>query len=369
MKRLLCIPLLYALTAQAEFNLQQAIDDAKSGATVIVPEGTYTKPVAIKRGITLKGEVGSVLKIESNTPAILVDAYNGAVIDGLTIQYKCTDEAQEVEHPYAIFVRGGEATVQNCRFEALGSGKESPGAIMADAKAEVLVKACRFDGFEFPIQFWNGAEGRVEECIVLNPGHCGITIGHGSKAALIQNIVTGSGYHGIRCTGGYIEADSNLVIRNRNRGFYIGNRSAEGRLSNNLIVENSIGINVYANSELEIVNNVILRSSFAGLSIIETADLEMEHNIVAENEKGVVGFSADKEKEVSVSIDGRNLIHGNKIASENTELPSKTITDAPGFSNPDEGLFKSPVNRMGLEKPEPLQALWKKWQNVLDERG
>ena len=224
-----------------------------------------------------------------------------------------------------------------------------------------------FPGFEFPVQLWDGAEGNIENCIILNPGHCGITIGHGSSGKVSRNIVSGSRYHAIRCTGGKIEADSNLLIRNRNRGFYIGNRSAVGTLSNNLIVENGIGISIYARSKMEIMNNVILRCTGSGISIIDTADIEIEDNIIAENKTGVTGFSAEKGKEADISIDGKNLLYENATESQDADLPSKTITKAPEFSDPDAGLFKSSIKSMGLTAPNVLQELWKKWQAALDQ--
>jgi hypothetical protein len=200
----------------------------------------------------------------------------------------------------------------------------------------------------------------------MNPGHCGVTIGYDSTVELARNVVTGSRYHGIRCTGGKIEAESNLVVRNKNRGFYIGSRSVIGTISNNLIVDNATGINVYANSKLSIENNVIVRCSYAALAIVDTAKLEIEGNIITDNEKGVVGFSEEKGKKVSVSISGKNLVHGNKVETEAADLPSKTVKEDPKFKDADSGLFKSGIKEMGLVDPEALQKLWAKWQKALD---
>ncbi|MDF7808403.1 right-handed parallel beta-helix repeat-containing protein [Pontiellaceae bacterium B12219] len=188
-----------------------------------------------------------------------------------------------------------------------------------------------------------------------------------SPALNSRNIITGSRYHGIRCTGGEIEADSNLVIRNKNRGFYIGNRSAIGEISNNLIVDNATGINVFANSKLEIDHNVIIRSGYAGLAIADTAKLKIENNIIADNETGIVGFSSEKGREPDIDIKGKNLLFGNKAASENADLSSKVLEKNPGFSHPEKGLFKSAIHDIGLENPKELQSLWIKWQAALDK--
>lgn len=98
MKPLILIAVLHTALSCAAFDLQGAIDEAKSGATVVVPAGTYTTPIAVRRGITLKGEAGAVLQVEANTPAILVDAYKDVVIDGLTVRWKLEREAAEGDH-------------------------------------------------------------------------------------------------------------------------------------------------------------------------------------------------------------------------------------------------------------------------------
>lgn len=367
MKYILLTTLLGATVSYASFDLQGAIDNAKSGGTVVIPAGTYTQPITLKKGLTLKGE-GVILEVESNHPAVLIDSYKVVTLEGLTLKWKTHSKPKKGDTPYAVFIRAGEVTLENCTFEALGSGEESPCAVSAQNQSEVEIKDCRFNGFEYPIQFWNGAEGEVKDCLVMNPGHCGITIGGGSKVKLERNIVTGSRYHGIRCTGGEIEAKSNLVVRNKNRGFYLGNQSAVGEISNNLIIDNATGISVFAYSKLAIENNVILHSSYAGLSIIDTAKLEIQGNLIVDNEKGLVGFSAEKGKDPSISIRGKNLISGNKTDAEKIRLPSKTLQNDPQFSDPDAGLFKTSMKDLGLEDPKVLQALWNKWQTALDKR-
>ncbi len=367
MKHLILIALLGAAASYAEFDLQSAIDDAKAGTTVVIPAGTYNQPVSIKKGITLKGD-GAVLDVASNRPAILIDSSRLVTIEGITIKWKTKTPPQKGDTPYAVFVRAGEALIQDCSFVAPGSGDESTSAATAMDKSELHIRNCRFNGFEYTIQFWNGAEGTVENCIVMNPGHCGITIGHGSKAALKRNVVTGSRYHGIRCTGGEIEAERNLVVGNKNRGFYIGNRSATGELRNNLIVDNAIGINVFANSKLEIENNVITRSGTAGLSIIDTSKLDIDGNIIVNNEKGAVGFSAEKGQTTIVSIAGKNLVFDNTVEVENAKFPSKTLRVNPEFRDADMGLFETTTKEMGLDDPAALQQLWQRWQAALDAR-
>jgi parallel beta-helix repeat protein len=227
------------------------------------------------------------------------------------------------------------------------------------------LKNCTFDGFDYPVHFGNGAGGSVKGCLILNPGRCGITIGENSTVDLERNIVSGSGYYGIRCTGGKITAEENLIVSNRIRGFYIGNRSATGKLLNNLILDNGIGISVHGQSDLKIENNIISGSTQAGLSIIEIATLKFEDNIVINNEKGAVGFSDMKDREVLVKLGGKNIVYGNPTEAERVEWLSETLRIDPQFENSADGLFKTQaadIKKIGLRKPADMQLLWNTWK-------
>ena len=355
---------LYAAEAQTEFDLQTAIDNASSGDTLVIPAGTYTQPITIDKEITLDGK-GVIFTIEANQPAIRIDTSRPVVIKNLEIQYRTETKPQQGEFPYAIYTSGGDLLVENCTFKGTGSSETSPCAVLATEASTLTIQQSRFDGFNFTIQIWNESEGLIENCLIMNPGHCGIAIGENSKGILRDNIVTGSRYHGIRCTGGEINADSNLVIANKNRGFYIGNKSATGTLSNNLIIDNATGIDVFAFSKLDIHNNVIVRSTYTGLSLADTADVDVENNIIVENERGIVGFSADKGKTPSIKLRGENMVYGNTTQSEGIKLPSEMIGLDPQFTDPDAGLFAagaSEAKGMGLTNPADMQTLWKKWQ-------
>ncbi len=367
---ILAVTNLIAGEAREEFHLQEAIDNASAGDTIVIPAGTYTQSVIIRKKITLVGN-GAILKVESNQPAIQIDTSKPVVLKDLEIQYQTETKPQQGEFPYAVYTSGGDLLIENCTIKETGRSGTVPCAVSAADRSVLHIKNSRFDGFNYTIQFGNESEGSVENCLIKNPGHCGITIGNGSSARLNRNVVTGSRYHGIRCTGGEIFADSNLVIANKNRGFYIGNKSATGTLSNNLIVDNATGINVFAYSKLDILNNVILRSSYAGLALIDTAKLDIENNIIADNERGIVGFSSNKGKEPSVRLRGENIAFGNTTQTEGIKLPSELIGLDPQFEDPDSGLFStgtSDAKCTGLSSPTEMQMLWNKWKKATTRR-
>lgn len=354
------------LPVAAEFQLQDAIENASQGDTIVIPAGIYTQPLSINKKITLDGQ-GAILKIEANQPAIQIDTSKPVILKNLEIQYQTKTKPQKDELPYAVYTRGGDLLIENCTFKETGRSGEAPGAVSAIDDSLLHIKNSRFEGFNYTIQFWNKSKGSVEDCLIMNSGHCGITIGDDSEATLQRNIVTGSRYHGIRCTGGEITANSNLIIANRNRGFYIGNKSATGTLSNNLIVDNATGINVFANSKLDIANNVIVNCNYAGLAIADTSTLNVKNNIIASNERGVIGFSAEKGETPSISLRGENIVYSNTTQSEGIKQPSEMAGLDPQFEDPDAGLFTvsaSEAKNMGLANPTDMQLLWNKWKKA-----
>ena len=121
----------------------------------------------------------------------------------------------------------------------LGNYQRCPVALRAARFANMNVSNCRFEGYNYTVQYAEGTEGTFTHSIVLDSGHQGVTLYEGAKAAITDNIIAGSKYHGLRSTGGELDVRNNLIINNNNRGIYLGNKSATGVISNNLLINNT----------------------------------------------------------------------------------------------------------------------------------
>ena len=104
--------------------------------------------------------------------------------------------------------------------------------------SELTINTCRFEGFEFTVCFGEGTKGTIQDSLVMDSGHQGISLYSGANAQILRNVVTGSRYHGVRSTGGTLYMQDNLIIENANRGIYLGNKSAHGTVTNNIIIGN-----------------------------------------------------------------------------------------------------------------------------------
>jgi nitrous oxidase accessory protein NosD len=196
-------------------DLQKPINAAKPGDVVTIPPGTHRGTIRIDRPLTLKGESPEtcILELTADKPAVLVTSRDPVVIDSVTIKWQLATSEKHKGPVCALAVKDGTATIRNCRIIALGNIKRCPSAVQCLGFSNVKLENCRFEGFEFTIGYTGGSEGSITDCVILNPGHCGATVYSGSKLEVARNIVTGSGYHGLRCTGGTLLAHDNLIIK------------------------------------------------------------------------------------------------------------------------------------------------------------
>ncbi|MEJ2649768.1 MAG: right-handed parallel beta-helix repeat-containing protein, partial [Sedimentisphaerales bacterium] len=247
--------------------------------------------------------------------------------------------------------------------------KRSPVAIYSLGFSELTIDTCRFEGFEYTVCFGEGSKGTIQNCLVMDSGHQGITLYAGADVKVLGNVVTGSGYHGVRSTGGTLNMKDNLIINNKNRGVYLGNRSALGTIENNVIIGNGTGISGFAQSNVTIQRNVIADTGFAGIDMRDSCRLSIRDNIIKGNDRGLALF---KESGTNTNKTYRNTFWQNKTETENISPSEDSITSDPLFNdaaNGDFSLKPGPVlqAKQGLENPETFIKLWKKWKNRADK--
>jgi prepilin-type processing-associated H-X9-DG protein len=353
-------------------GLQQLIDFARRGSTVIVPRGVYTKPIEINKSLTLKGEsrADCVFEVTDDKPAIFVDTKGkGKVtIEGITIKWQLAT-SDNMRTPFALYVRDTKAEVENCSFLPLGNFKRSVVAVRADGFSNLTISRCRFEGFEYVVGYGEGTEGTVSDNLIMDCGHQGITLYAGAKAQIIRNVITGSRYHAVRSTGGTLFMKDNLIINNANRGVYLGNKSARGTISNNVIMGNGTGISSFAESKVKIENNIIADSSYAGIGMRNSCSLLIRNNIFQGNERGWILF---KEGGKGGNTAYRNTFWKNRIDAENFRKTANSVEAEPDFVDPDNGDFSlrrglAKGYKQGLTKPQVLKTLWERWQNRADK--
>jgi len=359
-------------SSSATNELQQMIDSTQQGGMVIIPKGVYTEPVTVTKPLTLKGESRNdcIFEATSNQPAISVDTKGKGkvIIEALTIKWQLAT-SDRTEYPFAVAVKDTRAEIKNCYFQPLGNFKRCPVAINSMGFSELNINRCRFEGFEYTVCFGQGTKGTIRNSLVMDSGHQGISLYSGATAEIVGNVVTGSRYHAVRSTGGTLNMTDNLIINNANRGVYLGNKSASGTISNNVIIGNGTGIGGFAQSKVKIENNIIADSSYAGIGMRDSCSLSIRDNIFRGNERGWILF---KEGGRNGNTVYRNTFWRNKVDAENMDKTANSIITDPAFVDPDNGdfSFKSgPAleQKQGLKNPQVFKSLWKRWKNRLNE--
>lgn len=283
----------------APSELQRRIDAAQPGATVTVPAGRYTAALQITKPLTLKGVAPQDCIVEATVdgPALLVETGGqGEVsIEGLTVQWQLASNAKGIQPPAALTVNNTNIAIRNCRFVPLGNVQRSPAAIRIDGRSKAIVSDCRFEGFDFVISYGPGAEGLVEGCILRDGGHQGITNFERSTLRVERTIVAGFKYHGLRCSGGTLHAQDNLLMDNKVSGIYLGNKDGQGTVVNNLMIRNREAVAAFYQARFDVHNNAILDSTAAGIGMWGTCRLDVAGNIFQGNAKALGRLSQRRE--------------------------------------------------------------------------
>ena len=358
------VALFFVQTAFAQPVLQLLIDAAAPGSEIRVPRGTWKEPLKIKKALKLRGEdaAGCVIDVRSDSPAFRVETKGEVLLEGLTIRWRRETSDRKAFPQAAVVAKDTALKIRNVRFMAPDDKMRCPSAFMASGFSEVEVKECEFEGFDFTIQVGEGARGTISDCVIVKPGHCGITVGNGGKLEVTGNIVTGSEFHAIRCTGGEFRAKNNLIVANKNRGFYLGNKAARGEIKENVILQNGTGISGFGGSEVEIAHNFIADSDFAAIDMRDNCRLKIDRNAIVNNARGMVIFKETGENKNTVLS---NALGGNKIETEGFEkAPNIERVSANAKSYGDGRFAVENASGFGLTEMERMEPLWRRYQAI-----
>ena len=345
--------------------LQSLIDEADPGGIVEIPKGTHTEPLRINKPLTLRGvqSAFSMLKVRSDEPAIHILTTEPVIIENLTIEWeRVTSQARGAS--MAVTMQDGQVTIRNCQFSGDEGIRRCPVAVGILGLSTVRIQNCVFSGFNFTVEFSGGARGIVEDCIFVNAGHCAVTAGNGTEVTVLRTLVTGSDYHGLRCTGGTLNAKDNLIIANKNRGIYLGNRPAHGLIKNNVIHGNATGISAFGGSDSVIENNLFLENTFAAIDARAHCPIIIRENILQGNAQGFVMWN--KSAATPAVRLGENTYWQNKTNDvSNINLPKGSLKADPEFTASNQGDFTRQGNQThGLSNPDIHRSLWEKWKRI-----
>ncbi len=352
--------------------LKRLVEEARPGATVTVPKGTYGTPIEITKPLLLRGESeeGCIIEVTVDGPAIAIDTkgQGHVTIENLTVKWQRAT-SDSAERPFALAVKDSNVSVRHCRFVPLGNNQRCPMAVRIDGFSEATLSDCRFSGFDYTVCYGPGSEGIVQDCILTDPGHQGITGYENSTLRVERTIVIGSGYHGLRCTGGTLHARDNILADNRVSGVYLGNKDGRGTVIGNLMLRNGEGVAGFYQAEFSVEDNVIADSITAGLGAWSTCRLNVRRNVFQNNATALVVYPKG---ERDTNIIGRNTFWQNVADAKDCTLSADSILADPQFADPNHGDFSAagPVREQnhGLTDSQTIRDLWPRYEQAQRQR-
>lgn len=349
-------------------DLAARLADTPPGETVQLPAGNWNVPLKIERAVTLRGQgpEETVLQVTSNGPALSIQQAGPVLLEGLTIQWQLSTSTERSAGSAAVFLLDSQVTLKNCRIEALGGPQRCPAGVSVAGFSKVNLEDCHVKGFEFSVGYSGGAQGTIQNSVVQDSGHCGITSHSGAEISVIGCLVTGSDFHGVRCTGGNLNVRDSLIIDNANRGVYLGNRRAQGEIVNNVIQGNGTGISAFGGSDVTIQQNVIRNSGFAAIDARDSCPLRIEKNVLLESPRGVAVFEETGNSVVQIL---ENTIWKTDTPLQDATAAAEPLAANPELADPDAGDFAVTAEEVrqaghGLQDPAALQPVWQRWQKL-----
>lgn len=347
--------------------LQQRIDAAEPGSVMMVPKGTFTKPIRITKPVTLRGasQADCVLEVTADEPAISVNTagQGGVALENLTVRWQLASQ-DRVERPFALHVKDTKVVVRNCRITGMGDYRRSPIGVNFEGSPKAALDGCHLAGFEYVVCVRAGTEAIVEDCFITDCGHQGVINYSGTTMRVRRCVITGSKYHAVRCTGGTLYVRDSLLIGNANRGIYLGNRTGQGTIINNLILGNGTGISGFGQATYAIENNVIANNKYAAISMRDFCHLSIANNVLAGNGRGAI-LHKEGGRDANKLI--TNLFWDNDQNIEDFDQAVTCLIVDPQFVDPNGGDFsvQGPAKEQGqgLTNPEIIKQLWQKLES------
>ncbi len=275
-------------------TIQAAIDDADTGDTVYVFNGTYYEHVKVNKTLSLVGEDSNTTFVDASwvDDAIYVSA-DWVNITGFTVTHSGTD----------LYDAGIELVfAENCTLTANIARENARGFNLAHSHGNTLYDNAVTGNRDYGIYAYFSTYNTITGNNISGSGN-GIHLDDSDNDAVVRNIVSYN-HIGIRITDSKnITIDHNKAVDNFDWGIYLFYSSMilvrDNNVSNNLV-------GVYARSLANsiISNNSVVNNEDDGVYLFDSTNVTIKDNNASNNKNGIM-----------VSYTSPALIVGNTISS------------------------------------------------------
>jgi nitrous oxidase accessory protein len=296
-------------------TIQYAVDNASSGDTVLVRNGTYKECISISKSLSLIGENKEKTKIlgdwKLGGTVVLVN-HDNVTVKGFTIQSIANNtHGNSIRGIHLLHVR--QCIVSECKFSGVGLG------IWLYGSSDNTIEN----------NYIEGQPPTPPTAGTLHFGFDGIIIADSSYNNILRNTITGTYFSGIvlsnsvgnNLTGNHVKSDyvgvgvsfsnNNTIASNKISGNRYGiaqDSSSHNTIASNIIRDSATGIQINSSSCFNLVeNNTITDSRYCGVEIHYNAN----HNKILGNN------ITDNKHGLELKLSSNNTLRYNNVTGNN----------------------------------------------------
>ncbi|RUT46227.1 hypothetical protein EJP82_13215 [Paenibacillus anaericanus] len=285
------------------FDLQQIVDEAQPGDTLVLAEGNYLGPVVINKVLHIQGSNQVLLTNDSPEAAIMIQA-EGVVVEGFNIRQNYVNESA------AIVVTADEVGLKDLNIQTKGYGillrDADRGTVLHNSISWLRTKNIKTGEKGNGIDLYNSHNNTIEQNKIQNMRD-GIYLENSRQLKILNNQLMGSRY-GIHCmyidgseiignlgeyniTGAMIMGVRDVLVSNNSFLKQSKNVNAQGILlysvqnsviEQNIVEGNRVGIYIESSQENQIRENSILRN-FIGIQFVHAESNKIHDNDFVSN--------------------------------------------------------------------------------------
>lgn len=278
------------VTIPAGTPIQTAINEAKSGTTLIIPAGTYEEQLRFKNGVSLKAAEEGKVMVQTDGrvgSALMAENCQTGSITGIIFQHTGDTVTENVSWP-VVMLKSSSITLEKCTVQSgVGDGLFVTGAskpliqrcllknngqngliLESGASAKISDTESRKNGASGAEVRSIGTHPIFERCTFADNGLSGIAVKDGASASVLNqtkclnNLEAGvvAAGDGVKVTVTKCEFEGNLI------GITI-QQNAFGNISDNKVrISKEVGIHFdLPATSCEVTNNVVEKCDLGGI--------------------------------------------------------------------------------------------------------
>ncbi|MGE7696095.1 right-handed parallel beta-helix repeat-containing protein [Lysinibacillus sp. NPDC094177] len=283
-------------TVHADFDVQEAINEAKPGEVVHIPAGRYQGNFIVSKPITLQGEGGAELIGERNNPALRIENTANVIVENITL-----------------------------------SGKNK--AIVANTVDGLELRKLQIKDVHTGVHIQRSKNVRIHEINVT--GIDGHYSKKGNGVAVFKSediIIEGNTIEQVQ-DGIYVEEVKHIVVqRNKVTSSRYGTHfmyTSDAEALFNTYVHNVTGLMIMMTTDILLESNTIANHfdfNGYGMLLYDVQQAKVKHNTIKNNRTGVA-----MQKSSNIQIE-TNDFQMNQTALEGTKVSDDTMASSNNFT-------------------------------------